>query len=770
MRVATPSRIDFKAIPEELTALRRWAVWKTEARDGKPTKVPYQARRPETKARSDDLRTWAYFDKAREAFEAGGFDGIFFATSPDDPIVGVDLDGVFDPETGEMQEEAARIIDQLASYTEISPSGKGVRIFLKGCLNSLIGRKKGQVEVYDRGRFLSVTGNVYGPLGGVVERQAELEAFHLTVWPPKPPASPRRPTQPTNADDETVLERARNNATGAKFGRLWNGDISDYPKGNGEYDHSAADLALCNRLRFETGDPVRVDELFRKSGLMREKWDEVHYADGTTYGQHTVEKAMDGDVRGQRASVTTPPRAPAEEPEGNSEPDLLMFLRTDYGNAERLVAMHGADIRFCPARGWLIWDGRRWAIDEGPGITRKALETARALFTQASRVEDSDRRAEWIKHSLMCERKAALENAITLAKSVPGINVSIGDFDQDPMLLNLLNGTIDLRTGTLREHRRGDLITKLAPVTYDPAVSCPLWLEFQRTITGSDQDLIDFKQRALGYSLTGDITEHVLFIAYGNGRNGKGTEAETIREVLGEYAQTSPFDTFAIRSSDAIRNDVARLVGSRLVTASEGDAGKRLAESLVKQLTGGDTVAARFLLKEFFEFRPQFKLWLATNHKPVIRGTDEGIWSRIRLMPYTVTIPEEKRDGKLPEKLKGELSGILNWMLEGCLAWQCNGLQTAKAVKDATGDYRAESDILSGFLSGKCERDELHSVPAKDLYEAYTRWCNENGDEALSGTMFGRLLNERGFMAKKIGGKVYRQGLSLQQEGGQQDS
>ncbi|MDQ3396742.1 MAG: hypothetical protein M3511_03060, partial [Deinococcota bacterium] len=277
MSATTAFLIDFDVIPQELKDRPQWAVWKREARDGKPTKMPYQARRPSARAKSNDSSTWATFEEARATFERGGFDGIFYCMSKDDPYVGVDLDNVFDPETGQMQEEAARRIEALDSYAEISASGTGARIFVKGHLNGLKGRKKGKVEVYDSVRFLSVTGNVYGPLRGIEERQTALEAFHLQVWPPRPPTPPRAPSAPTNADDETVLERARANKTGAKFDRLWNGDLSDYAG-----DHSAADLALCNFLRFETGDAKRVDELFRKSGLYREKWDEVHYSDDTT--------------------------------------------------------------------------------------------------------------------------------------------------------------------------------------------------------------------------------------------------------------------------------------------------------------------------------------------------------------------------------------------------------------------------------------------------------------------------------------------------------
>jgi putative DNA primase/helicase len=451
-----------------------------------------------------------------------------------------------------------------------------------------------------------------------------------------------------------------------------------------------------------------------------------------------------------------------------AEPDLLEFLRTDYGNAERLVALHGASIRFCSALGWLIWDGQRWEKDEGPGITRKALETARILFSQAARQPDSDRRADWVKHSLACEKKAALENAITLAKSIPGISVNIGDFDQGPMLLNVLNGTIDLRTGELHPHRREDLITKLAPVTYDPAAACPQWLEFQKTISSSDQELIRFKQRALGHSITGKTNEEVLFIAYGSGANGKSTEMNAIGKILGDYAGIAQFDTFAIKKNEGVRDDIADLAGARFISASEGESRQRLAEGLVKQLTGGDPMKARHLYRDLFTFTPTFKLWLATNHKPIIRGTDHGIWRRIRLVPYTVTIAEEKRDKDLKHKLEQEYGGILNWLLEGCKAWQALGLGMAKAVKTATDTYKADSDVLASFISNRCVTGKAWSTPSKKLYDAYTAWCNDNGDEAFTSNMFGRLLTERGYLSDvaKLDGKTtkLRMGLCLTED------
>lgn len=457
-------------------------------------------------------------------------------------------------------------------------------------------------------------------------------------------------------------------------------------------------------------------------------------------------------------------------PKSKEAPDLLSFSKTDYGNAERLHALYGHKFRYCPALGYLVWDETRWKPDEGSELTRMALATARALFAQAGNEANSERRESWVKHSLTCERKAAIENAVSLAKSIPGVYINVNELDADPMLLNVENGTIDLRTGEIRPHDPHDLITKLAPVAFDPAAESPLWDEFQDTVCGGDADLVAFKQRAYGYTATGKTSEDALFIPFGNGANGKSTEQNIILRILGTYANTAQFETFAVKKNESVRNDIADLVGSRFVSASEGESRQRLAEGLVKQMTGGDPMKARFLHKEYFTFQPAFKLWLATNHKPVIRGTDHGIWRRIRLVPYAVTIPPEKRDRRLREKLEGELSGILNWMLKGCADWLEHGLGEAEAVSAATESYRQESDVLSSFLSEKCTTDELHRVLAKTLYQAYKKFCEDNGDDSFSSTMFGRLLNERGYMAEKRGGTVYRLGLSLQEENGGQDS
>lgn len=454
--------------------------------------------------------------------------------------------------------------------------------------------------------------------------------------------------------------------------------------------------------------------------------------------------------------------------------DLLKYQRTEYGNAERLHALHGHEFRYCNALGWLVWDGRRWQVDKDEVMmTRKALDAARKLFKRAGE-DKTDLRDTLVKYALGCERKNALANAVSLAKSIPGVVVTVNELDADPMLLNVKNGTVDLRTGCLRPHDPDNLITKLAPVTYNADADCPRWDEFQTTISDGDKDLIGFKQRAYGYSVTGDTSEQALFIAYGGGSNGKSTELSVISGLLGEYADVAQFETFTAKKNEGVRDDLADLMGARFVSASEGKARQSLAEGLVKQMTGGDMIKARFLFKDLFSFKPEFKLWLATNHKPVIRGTDHGIWRRIRLIPYAVTFAKERQDKGLSEKLERERSGILNWLIAGCLTWQVHGLGEAEAVEKATESYRQESDVLADFLEARCIRGEQHTENSGVLYQAYQTWCQESGEEPAVGntTLFGRMLSEHGHAAAtvKIDGKAkkIRKGISLieNREGG----
>ncbi len=434
------------------------------------------------------------------------------------------------------------------------------------------------------------------------------------------------------------------------------------------------------------------------------------------------------------------------------------FPLTDLGNSERLVAQFGNDIRWLPQWGWRVWDGRRWERDEGAcRLMQIATKAVRALYIEASKIENPEERKRLVSHATASEARARLEAVVKLAEHQ--VVAGPSDFDRDPMLLNVQNGVIDLRSGILRPHRREDLLTKITPVSYDPDASASKWDQFLTDITDSNQTLTGFLQKAVGYSLTGRTDEQVLFMLYGVGANGKTTLLKLIGEALGDYAMQTPSETLLAKREGSIPNDVARLIGARLVTAVEADDGRRLAEALVKQMTGNDKVAARFLHREFFEFTPGFKIFLSVNHKPQIRGTDHAIWRRIRLIPFNVIF--QQPDKAMPEKLRGELPGILAWAVQGCLRWQSEGLGLPDEVRAATDGYRQEEDALAQFIQERCIAVPNARVQSSDLYREYSTWCEQVGEHRLRQKEFVARLKEKGFDRVKSSGVMVWTGLGL---------
>jgi putative DNA primase/helicase len=422
---------------------------------------------------------------------------------------------------------------------------------------------------------------------------------------------------------------------------------------------------------------------------------------------------------------------------------------TDLGNAERFIAQHGANVRYCYAWSrWLAWSGLRWERDESGRVHRLAKETVRGIYQEAAAAPAEDRRKDLAKHAARSEAEAKIRAMLELAKSE--VPISPDELDADPWLLNVPNGTLDLRTGELREHRREDLLTKMAGAGYHPGAEAPLWTATLERVLPSPA-LRTFFKKLCGYAITGDVSEHILAVLYGTGANGKSTSLNALLEAAGDYGMQSAPDLLVAKKG-AHPTEVADLFGKRLVASIEVEDGRRLAESLVKQLTGGDKVRARRMRQDFWQFDPTHKVFMAVNHKPEVRGTDTAIWRRIRLIPFTETIPPGEQDKKLPEKLRGELSGILAWAVEGCLEWQREGLQAPEEVRKATGQYRSEMDVTGAFLQDECEIGPNYREPFTTVYKRYEEWCEEGGERAETRRKFNARLKERGrFEARRSG-------------------
>ena len=423
------------------------------------------------------------------------------------------------------------------------------------------------------------------------------------------------------------------------------------------------------------------------------------------------------------------------------------YMRTDLGNAERFVDSLRDRVLWCPARkSFLVWDGKRFGWDERGEVIKLAHQIARGIFHDAADAEGEDEQKAITKWALASQNESRINAMLSQAK--PYLAVGMEELDRDPWLVNCQNGTLDLRTGRLKDHAPTDRITKIVPVDFEPEAPRPRFKRFLEEAL-VDGALIKFVKRYSGYTLTGVTRERLLAILYGYGKNGKTTLVELLHEALGDYARNTDVETLLIKKYQGVGNDVAALKGARFVAAAEVEKGRRLAESKVKQLTGRDTVTARFLFGENFDFKPEFKLWLSTNNKPVIQGTDDAIWDRIRLIPFKHRFEGRRADPKLPDKLRAELAGVFAWMVEGCLEWQEHGLEEPETVTEATKQYREEMDTLAAFLDETCVVGASHRVLAERLYQCYAMWCDKSGEHKDPKKAFVARLEERGFSRRR---------------------
>jgi putative DNA primase/helicase len=417
---------------------------------------------------------------------------------------------------------------------------------------------------------------------------------------------------------------------------------------------------------------------------------------------------------------------------------------TDLGNAQFLMDTYDNIFHYCKTfTKWFIWTGSNWQIDTTGKIKEYAIDSVKKIRQQGMATTDPELGKHLISHAIKSESNARINAMVQLSEGLPAVAISPEDLDQNGMLLNCENGIIDLKTGKLLPHKKEYLLTKTAITQYDESAKCPMWEQFLSDIMLDRPELINFLQRMAGYSITSNMEEQCFFILYGKGENGKTTFVETIQKILNDYATVASADTLLVKRGDAVPNDLAILRGSRLASVSETGSGRHLNEALVKQITGGGQISARFLYGEYFVFNPTFKIWIDTNHKPSIKGTDHAIWRRVRLIPFEFQVDPLLRDNDLGQKLLQEKEGILNWLIQGCLKWQKEGLQIPQEIANATAAYQEDEDVLGDFINEYCDVDENAKILFKELYQTYLEYCKENNQEAYSITKFGKMLQER---------------------------
>ena len=762
------AKVNFVNIPQELKNNASFCLWKLEKRRGKPTKVPYNPKNGQL-AKTNDPSTFSDFGTAMKAYAMGGWDGIGYRVS--EGIGAIDIDHCI-REDGSLNDVAASILAFLPdAYFEKSPSGTGLRGFFRLSPDFAydktvyyINNRQHGLEVYLPGttnRFVTVTGDEFR--AGTVTRNDEALQNLLDTFMKRKMQVSNRTVEPCSyLTDEQVIEHASRSESGDKFKALMDGRWEE-----GYDSQSDADMALVSILSFWCGNvEEQIDRIFRKSGLYRDKWD--RQTGDSTYGQITIRNAVSSN-----STIYTPIRitesaendfTDLDEAENlpSFEPDLSKVTLTleemqphtnpRYQRDEIGIGYAFADYfkpiaRFDRERGiWYVFDGKVWQPDENAlAVAELAKRLADRLYTFALQIKDEDTRNRYIKRVQKLQMRKNRRTMIEDAKSVYPVPHSI--FDRNTDLFNCQNGTLNLTTGEFKEHDPADFLTLMSGITYDPDATCDRWISFISEVMMNDSDLAVYLQKALGYALTGDTSLECLFILYGaTSRNGKGTTMETFLRIMGDYGKTSNPEMLSTKfgntNASGPSEEIARLAGVRFVNISEPEKKITFNAALVKRMTGNDTLNARFLHENSFDFKPNFKIFINTNYKPSVSDMTLFYSNRLKLIPFKRHFEEHEQDKGLKNFFAepANLSAIFNWCYEGYKCFKSSDLADPAAVVAATKEYQEESDRIGQFVDAWLEEGEAYEVRTSAAYKLYGEWCDKYGYRKENSTNFNNAI------------------------------
>lgn len=761
--------VNFVNIPDVLKQTASFCVWKMEKRSGRPTKVPYNPRTG-AMARTNDPSTFADFNTAMKSYAIGGWDGIGYRVS--EGIGAIDIDHCI-REDGSLNDVAASILGIFPdAYFERSPSGTGLRGFFRLSPDFAydktvyyINNRKHGLEVYLPGvtnRFVTVTGDMFRN-GAVTRNDGSLRTLLDTFMKRSTRVSSKTVEPVSYLDDDGVIAHASASESGDKFKALYAGNWEE-----GYDSQSDADMAFVSMLCFWCGNvEEQIDRIFRSSGLMRDKWDRK--TGDATYGQITIRNAV-----ATNSAVYTPIQDSTAEDdfddiEGDAENEQLMFepdlthvsltleemqphtnpryQRDEIGIGYAFADYYKPIARFDRERGiWYVFDGKVWQPDENAlAVAELAKRLADRLYTFALQIKDEDTRNRYIKRVQKLQMRKNRRTMIEDAKSVYPVPHTI--FDRNTDLFNCQNGTLNLTTGEFRPHDPADFLTMMSGITYDPDVSCPRWEQFISEVMCNDADLALYLQKALGYALTGDTSLECLFILYGaTSRNGKGTTMETFLKIMGDYGKTSNPEMLSTKfgntNASGPSEEIARLAGIRFVNISEPEKKITFNAALVKRMTGNDTLNARFLHENSFDFKPNFKIFINTNYKPSVSDMTLFYSCRLKLIPFKRHFEEHEQDKGLKAFFSeaSNLSAIFNWCYEGYKRFRSEGLDDPNAVTQATKEYQEESDRIGQFVDAWLEEGEAFEVRTSAAYKLYGEWCDKYGYRKENSTNFNNAI------------------------------